>query len=259
MIEPKILYFDIETTPLLVPVFRLGKQEVRYSQILKYPQVMCISWAWGDGRVQHDTFNLKKYDWYQKDNDADLDLLKRFSKVYAEADIVIGHNAKMFDIGTLKSRIIKHRLPPITPTLIDDSYLQTKDIGFVSHKLDSLSDYLGFEGKLEHGHDMEWWIAIMYQDEKILKRMVKYCDVDVKRLREVYKVLRPYIKSNLNLSTFNENGTICGSCGSSSLQKRGFHRTLVGKFQRYQCQNCGAWTTDGENLLKKSKQYKRPR
>lgn len=260
MIEPKILYFDIETSPLLVPIFRLGKQNVNYDQILKYAQVICISWAWGDGKVQHDQFDLSKYDWYQRDNNADLELLKRFSKIYGEADLVIGHNAQKFDVGVLMSRIIKHRLPPLTPTLIDDSYSLSKGVNFVSHKLDSLSDYLGFGGKMEHGKGMEWWIKIMYGDKKILQKMIKYCDIDVKRLREVYKTLKPYIKSTLNLSAFNEDAKMCDSCGESNLQKRGFHRTKVGKFQRFQCQDCGSWSIDGVNLLKgKKKEYKRQR
>jgi transposase-like protein len=31
-------------------------------------------------------------------------------------------------------------------------------------------------------------------------------------------------------------------CGSENLQKRGFHRTNVSNFQRYQCQDCSRYS-----------------
>ena len=33
----------------------------------------------------------------------------------------------------------------------------------------------------------------------------------------------------------------CPKCGSENLQRRGFATTTVGKYQRYQCKDCGGW------------------
>src|SRR5574338_765026 len=111
--KPKILYFDIETTITIFAGFSLGNQYVTHDQVLKRPQVMCISWAWNDEKVQHDTFDLKKYDLLKKDDDADFKLLERFSREYAKADLVVTQNGVNFDVPWLRSRIIKYKLPPL--------------------------------------------------------------------------------------------------------------------------------------------------
>ena len=47
------------------------------------------------------------------------------------------------------------------------------------------------------------------------------------------------------------SGEQCSNCGSDALQKRGFHRTKVSKFQRFQCTDCGSWHRGRDNLLDK--------
>lgn len=252
-----VLFMDIETLPMLVPVYRLGKQRVDYSQILKREQVMCISWAWNNNKIQHLTIDLAKYDLMKKDDDADYQMLKTFSEEYMRADLVVAHNGVGFDIPKLKSRIVKYKLPPLAPILVDDTRFKTKDIGFTSHKQDDLGDFLGIGTKADHGKGMEYWIEVMYGNQKILDRMVKYCDRDVQMLRKIYLRLKPYIKTALPLSTFTGNPGICNSCGGYKLQKRGFRTTTANQYQRYQCQDCGTWSSDGVGLVKSGKNFNR--
>ena len=252
MNSPKILYFDIETTIAIFAGFHLGKQHVNHTQILKRPQVMCISWAWNDEPVKHSTFDMKKYDLHKKDDDADYELLRKFSLEYAKADLIVGQNSVFYDVPWLRSRIIKHKLPPLPEILHDDTYLQTKkSVKHISHKLDDVGDFLGYGGKADHGNGMEWWIRISYGDKKLLKEMLVYCDDDVEKLRKIYKHQLPYVKSKLNLAAFLGD-TCCPSptCGSKDIVKDGFRRTQAGKFQRYVCNTCGKPFTDGKNLLK---------
>ncbi len=251
MDNPKILYFDIETTIALFAGFSLGKQHVNHTQLLKRPQVMCISWAWNDKKVQHATFDITKYDLSKKDDDADYELLKLFSAEFRQADLVVGQNSVFFDQPTITSRLIKHKLPPLPQVLHDDTFLQTKKtVKHISHKLDDVGDFLGYGGKADHGNGMDWWIQIAKGDTKILKKMVKYCDEDVNKLRKIYKHQLPYVKSKLNLAAFSGQ-TCCPSplCGSKDIIKDGFRRTQAGKFQRYACNACGNSFTDGKNLL----------
>lgn len=217
--EAKILYFDIETLPNIVAAFSIqGKQNISHKQILKRCQVMCISWAWGDGKVQHDVTDMSRYDWYKKDDDADLMLVSNFVEMAQEADMVIGQNSS-FDIGHLRSRLVKYSKElnnlDFRPTLIDDTYYQTKDIYFDSHKLDDVGDYLGYGTKEQHGDGYEWWIDVMRGDTKRLEKMVKYCDVDVKRTRQIYKHVKPFIKSSLNKAVWFNRPDACPSCGQS--------------------------------------------
>lgn len=256
--SPRVLYLDIETTPIISAHYHLGKQHVNYDQILKRPQVMVICWAWGDGKVQSRTFNLGTFDWYSKDDESDKKLLEEFIKVANEADLLIGHNAKKFDIAVLRSRLIRYGLPNIAPTLVDDTWLMTKEIAFTSHKLDDLGDYLDLGRKKPHGTGMEWWIAILRGDKATLTNMAKYCAVDVERLRSVYKAVKPYTRSALNMAVFTGDQLVCPSCGSKDIQRRGYTRTTAGTQARFQCKSCGSWSKTGKNLTKNAGTFPRP-
>lgn len=255
--KPKILYFDIETTITIFAGFSLGNQYVTHDQVLKRPQVMCISWAWNDDKVQHGTFDLKKYDLLKKDDDADFKLLERFSREYAKADLVVTQNGVNFDVPWLRSRIIKYKLPPLPEVQHDDTYLQTKKtVKHLSHKLDDVGDFLGYGRKADHGHGMDWWIQIAQGNKTILSKIVKYCDEDVVKLRKVYKHQLPYVKSKLNMSTFTGKAC-CPQCSSTDLIKDGFARPGLAKYQRYRCNSCGHPFRGGENLNKNTKRFNR--
>lgn len=248
---PRILYFDIETSITVFAGFSLGKQHISHDQILKRPQVMCISWAWNDEKVKHATFDLKKYDLSKKDDDADYELLSKFSKEYSKADLVVTQNGVAFDVPTLLSRIIKFKLPPLPQVQHDDTYLQTKKpVKHISHKLDDVGDFLGYGNKAEHGHGMSWWMAIAQGDKSILAKMVKYCDEDVNKLRKIYKHQLPYVKSSLNRSAFSGLGGVCPQCSSPDAIKDGFARHGLGKYQRFRCNACGHYWRGAENLNK---------
>ena len=258
--ELRILYFDIETTIAVFAGFGLGKQHISHDQILKRPQVMCISWAWNDEKVKHATFDLKKYNLLKKGDDADYELLKLFSAEVASAHLLVGQNSVNFDMPTLLSRIIKYKLPPLPEVLHDDTYLQTKHkVRHISHKLDDVGDYLGYGKKADHGNGMDWWIRIAQGDKSILNKMVKYCDEDVAKLRKIYKHQLPYVKSKLNMAVFQEGKEICPSpiCGSKDITRNGFRRTQAGKFQRFVCNTCGHQFTNGKNLIQSSSKVTR--
>jgi hypothetical protein len=261
--DPRILLFDIETTPALFAGYRLGKSHITYDQIVKRPQVLCISWAWGDGKVQHASLDMKKFDWYKKDDDADLELIKKFTAEARKATVVVGHNGRFFDVSFLRSRIVKYQIEDFNPTLIDDTYLSSKPIGFISHKLDDLGDYFGYGGKAEHGKGLEWWIEVIRGNKSILNKMMHYCDVDVIKLRKIYKHLKPYVKSSLNLAVFYERPDACPSCGQSSrpLIIRKYITTDAGKYPQLQCPVCTSYVpiTKGKNGLVRPSSYNRVR
>ena len=217
---------------------------------------MCISWAWNKDKVQHATFDLSKYNLLKKDDDADYELLKLFSSEVKQAELLVGQNSVNFDWPTITSRLVKYKLPPLPLITQDDTYLQSKNkIKHISHKLDDVGDYLGYGKKANHGNGMDWWIEVMYGNDAILNRMVKYCDEDVNKLRKIYIHQLPYVKSNFNMVVWVDGRPCCPSpaCGSPNLTKNGYRRTNAGKFQRYSCNTCGrSDITDGTNLIKHS-------
>lgn len=256
--KPKILYMDIETTPNMAAIWRPGKQHVGYDQILKRSQIMSISWAWDDTKVKAACFDLNKYDWYAKDDDADFRLVKMFEELTRSADVVVAHNGKKFDVAVLRARMIKYNLPDFKPFLVDDTYTMTKDIAFMSHKLDDLGEFLDIGRKKPHGNGYEWWVAIMRGDDKTLTNMMKYNAVDVERLRGLYKRIKPYTKTGLNMAIFTGERGACSSCGKvGSLIARGYHYTTAGKRRSFQCKVCGKYQSEGKNLIKKPGEYQR--
>lgn len=247
---------DIETLPLLVPAWNLGKNEINYTQILKEIEVDIIGYAWNDQSPKALVFDWNKYKLWERDDDADKGILVEFSKLIEKATVTVGHNSKLFDISKLRSRLVKYGLPDFSPTLIDDTYLQSKDIGFTSHKLDYLSVYLG-EGQKEE-HDFQMWIDVMYHKKGSLDKKVKYCLKDVDLLRRIYKRLKPYTKSSLNLSVFNQNTRICPNCGSEgTLIVRKNKYTNKGMYKQFQCNKCHHYCSLGTNQIQKSALYPR--
>lgn len=254
--QPNILYFDIETLPMLVFAWELGKQEIGYKNIYKERQVACIGYAWNDDPAQILALNYDQYDLHQRDNDADKSMIEQFVTMSSEADLIVGHNVKSFDVAVLRSRIIKHRLPDFVPFLIDDTYMSLRDVGFSSHKLDYMTGYLGLKQKSDHPYEM--WIQVVTKVPGALDKMTTYCKDDVDNTRQLYNVLRPYFKSSLNRSVWQGDPNICPNCGAKdTLIHRGFRYTLSGKYMRYECKACHTYPSLGKNSIIKSSIFPR--
>jgi uncharacterized protein YprB with RNaseH-like and TPR domain len=253
MKKPRILFFDIESTPNLAFIWGLGKQHVGYEQIAKERKISCISYKFSDEKeVKSLKMNMDQHDINLYDDEADKEMLIEFSKIYATADLAVAHNGISFDIGTIRARLLKHGLTDITPIVFDDTYIKSKSLRTNSHKLDYLSRYLNIGTKAAHPYSL--WTRIMLGDKKALKETVKYCEQDVKLLEKVYNKLLPFFKSNLSRAVFGEDPTKCANCGGK-LQKNGFKLTHSVKRQRFQCSKCGRYHIGGKNLLEDSTDY----
>jgi uncharacterized protein YprB with RNaseH-like and TPR domain len=232
--KPKILFLDIETSPNLMFSWGLGKTYLTHDNIHKERKITCISYKWAHEKKVHSLrMDLKKHDINKRDDDADKAMLVEFSKVYAEADLAVAHNGVSFDVGMIKARLIRYGLPPLAPTLMDDTYRLSKSIRFNSHKLAYLAPMLGVGKKKETNYGL--WIKVMMGDKSALDYTVKYCEQDVLVLEKVYNKLLPHINSRVNRSLFYGS---CPKCHSTKLEKRGFRYTLTQSYQRYQCKMC---------------------
>ena len=257
MTKPRILFFDIETLPCLVFTWGLGKQYVGYDNMHKERKVSCICYKWSDQDKVHSlTLDMSKHDLTKRDDDADRDMIKKFVDIYNQADLAVGHNAIKFDKAVIRSRLIKHGLPDLAPVIIDDTYLQSVPIGFSSHKLDYISQYLKIGVKAEHPYRL--WVDVSRGSRKALSDTVKYCCQDVRLLEKVYTTLLPYIKTKLNRAVFSQDETACPSCGSDKLCLQEKKQTLsLGLRYRLRCKTCGKHFTTGVDLVKNKKLYPR--
>lgn len=239
---PKVLLFDIETSPNVVYAWAVGyKINLDHTCIIKEREVICISYKWLHEKKVHTlTWDSSKKE------DKDKQLLKKFKKIYDSADSVVAHNGKNFDIKWINTRLLHHRLGPLAPTNVCDTLLEARRVfRFNSNRLDYIAKFIGSQGKDKIGWDC--WVKVMEGNKEALKKMSKYCERDILEMEEVYKELQPYINT-LSSHAVTGNKEACPSCSSASTQKYGKYHTKTGKYQKHKCSSCGHVWKDGRML-----------
>lgn len=245
MSKPKVLFFDIETAPILGYVWGLWENNVALNQIHKDWHLLSWSAKWqGESKVMYqDQRHAKRID-------DDKELLRGLWKLLDEADVIVTQNGKAFDQPKVNARFIAHGFkPPSHAKHIDTLQLAKKNFAFTSNKLEYLTDKLCTKYKklkTTKFPGFELWRQCLAGNPKAWNEMQRYNKRDVLALEELYEKLSPWDTTNV-LGQFQDIPAC--SCGSTKFQKRGYHVTVTGKFQKYQCQACGAWTRDRENLL----------
>jgi hypothetical protein len=248
---PKILLIDIETAPILGDVWNLFDQNVALNQIVKDWHLLSFCAKWLDEKevIYYDQRNAS-------DIENDKDLIKKLWKLLDEADIVIGHNSKNFDIPKINARIIMHELPPpSTFRQIDTLQIARKFFDFTSNKLEYLTGKLCKKyKKLKHnkfpGHDL--WRECLKGNREAWNKMKEYNIHDVLALEELYHKLQAW-DTTINFSVYSDSEDIVCNCGHTEFKKNGFKYLTAGKYQRYTCKKCGSETRDNINLLSKDK------
>jgi len=240
----KILILDIETAPIKAYVWGLFKQNVGLNMIDRDSYMLSWSAMWlGDKEVMSDSLPEHKSYVFSASNDRHI--VESVWRLLDEADIVVAHNGKGFDIPKINARFLQHGIAPPSPYKIVDT-LKTARSAFklTSNKLDYLAQYLGVGKKMSTG-GFELWEGCMNSDPKSWKKMVKYNKRDVLILEKVYKKLRPWIRPHPNLALYDDKiGRVCPTCGGHHIQKRGNYMTTTGRYQRYQCMNCMTWSRE---------------
>ena len=234
--SPRILLLDIETFP------NVGFCWGRWQQdIIRFTQEKCIATyaaTWLEsGKVFAKA--LPDYKGYRAGSYDDSGITKDLHKLLDEADIVVAHNGRSFDVKEIQGRFIYHGLRPPTPfKIIDTKELAKKVARFNSNKLDDLGHLLFSERKIKTDFDL--WQGCINGDRKCWAEMVRYNKKDVELLEKVYLRLRPWATSHPNVGLYT--GKLgCPKCGSENVVWRGFARTLTQRYRRFQCQGCGGW------------------
>lgn len=211
-----------------------------------------ISVAWKE--LHEPTVKVKSifdYKSYKKGSVDDGDLIRDTWKVIDRADILIGHHSDAFDLKKLNSRFVYHGLTaPSSYKSIDTKKVASRYFAFDSNSLNNLGKYFGVGEKVKNGGFDLWMECIEEGDPAAWKLMKEYNAQDVSLLEKVYLKLRPFIANHPNLSAVAGEGApavgiVCPTCQSPNVQKRGFSATRTGRRQRYQCQDCFAWSSGG--------------
>lgn len=242
MPEPKIALFDIETAPSLGFYFDRWKENniietVEGGYLLSF----AVKWL-GQKSIKVRALSDYKRGPYHPDDDKNL--AKELWSVFDEADYLVAHNGRAFDIRTARARFLYHNFKPPSPFgNIDTLKIARQFFKIESNKLDSLGSFLGVGRKLPTmGKDT--WLGCMRGEEKSWAIMRRYNAQDVALLERIYLKLRPWATTHPDLN-FITRAQACPTCQSPRVQNRGFCFTRTGKRQRIQCTACGNWSTAG--------------
>lgn len=234
---PKVLFLDVENAPSVAVAFQRFKVNITPDHVLdEGGWLLSIAWGWLGSDTVH-SMRLSAGDAMNRD---DMYLVYKLGALLAEADIVVAHNGKKFDLPLVKTRMLANGLPPPKPVKIIDTLLIARSLSFNSNKLDSLCHALDIGRKMKH-HGIRLWIECMQGNEESLKTMEQYNRVDIDLLRELYLEIRGFDPNPPNFGLYyNDEKHHCPACGSTNLMDvDAYVYTTVNRFTAVRCMDCG--------------------
>jgi DNA polymerase elongation subunit (family B) len=235
--KPNILLLDIETAPIHGSFWQLGKQYIRAEQIEEDWFIFGWSAKWLlSTEIQSDFVTPK-----EAVKREDKRIMQSIHKLISQADIIIGHNVKKFDIPKLKTRFFLNKMkPPMPYLLLDTLQIAFKEFSFSSSKLDYLSQIILSKKKLHT--DFQLWVRCEKGEQEALDYMEEYCHKDVELLESVYIELRPWCTSHPNLPLImRAEEQACVNCGSFDFtEETGYYYTPQNRYEAVRCASCGA-------------------
>lgn len=228
----KILHLDIETAPNMVYCWGLYDQNIAINQIVEPGYTLCWSAKWHGERKMHFSSLYR---------DGHSVMVQKIFDLLEEADAVVHYNGTRFDIPTLnKEFVLEGLVPPSSYKEIDLLRVARQRFKFPSNKLDYIAKELGLGSKTKH-LGMDLWRGCMAEEAASWRIMERYNKQDVNLLEKLYLKLRPWIKNHPNQGLYvNSKNPVCRNCGSDDLIRKGFEYLMVGKYQRFRCNSCGA-------------------
>ena len=237
--KPKILYFDIETSLAKSYHFNYWKTNIGVKQMIEPSHMLSHAWCWGeDGEVFSSILTPKE----ALTKDDERIVLEAWS-LFDQADIIVAHNGKRFDVNKCNGYFLKYGLPKPSPfKVIDTLEIAKKNFNLPFKSLEYLAKFLDVELKLDAG-GIETWIGCERGDQEALDTMVEYNRGDIITLREIHKRLKGWDNNGVNIALYNDNhNAVCTHCGSDnvSVLSDKFAYTPNRKYQVYRCNGCGA-------------------
>lgn len=245
---PKVLLFDIETSPMEAYVWTTMPKYIS-KDLIKNDYIM-LSWSakWlFSPEIMSDVLTKKEVL-----ARSDKRISQSLWDLLNEADIVIAHNGYKFDIKKAKTRFIVNGLPPTTPfNTIDTLRSARRVFSFTSNSLDGLLETLGIESrKLQTTFKL--WKDCLDGNTDALRTMEEYNKHDVVVLEELYIRMRPWIPSHPNMSLYAEGEeNRCAICGSSSVKEDGTYNSSSTVYTTFRCSVCSAVTRSSKAVDKR--------
>ncbi len=237
--QNKVLSLDIETSDMLVSVFRLGKQVVRSEQIVDDWRLLCYTAKWlGNKKIIYDEARTEKTEKF---------ILKKLWKLLDEADIIITQNGTIFDAKRINARLIYYGFTPPSPYKHYDLLTLTRRVAdFTSHS----QAYLTHKLKVKHRkllHEKfagrRLWMEIRKGNKNAWREMKAYNIDDVLGMEELYYIFRSWAPNYFpKVYDMTDEEYECGTCGYEGKMREGEPRKAKKfKYRQHTCPACGSW------------------
>lgn len=237
---PRILVFDIETSPLISAHWSPWNVNIHDNQIIRDWHMLSYSCKW--------LYEEEIYGGVLTPEEAirgdDKRISKELWRFVDEADIIIGYNSIKFDEKKMMTRFIQHGLNPPSPFRSIDLYRAVKSrFGFTYNKMDYVNKVLKLKMKMPHS-GMELWLDCINGKLSALIEMLEYNKVDVEITEYLYTRLLKWIPNHPNIGLYyNGDFAVCHKCGSSELREiPGKKITNASVFTVYKCDDCGSFS-----------------
>lgn len=242
--KPSVILLDIETSPIIG--YAWDTYDTNILKVIQPSRIMSV--AWKDLSDEGVTCkSIADYRGYKKGVVDDEKLIREIWDVLDKADVVIAHHGDAFDLKKLNARFVFYGLPaPSAYKSVDTKKVASKYFKFDGNSLNALGNYLGVGKKINNG-GFDLWVQCIDGVKDAWNRMKEYNIQDVVLLEEVYLKLRPFMNNHPNLAAVIDrvegDRPSCPTCLSHSVTKRGFSITRTGRKQRFQCNDCGSWSS----------------
>lgn len=232
----KVLFYDLETAPLLAHIWSPWDDYVTHERLVHAGFLLTWSAQWrGSSKIITGCLTAKEA--LEQD---DVRIVEELADLIRQADVIVAHNVDKFDRPVFNTRLLANRSEPLGPIkTIDTLKLAKSSFRLPYNKLDYLADFLFGDKKIKTDFDL--WKRCYHGDEKALAEMLRYNKKDVVLLARVFEALIPYVVRLPRLQNVVGEHT-CPTCGSPNLVSRGFHSTPTAKYVKKHCKDCGRYS-----------------
>ena len=243
---PRILFFDIETTPMISYTWGRWKQNVSLDQTIQESYMLCWSASWlSDNTVFGDCLTPE-----EAIKGDDTRIVESLWYYVNEADILVAYNGDAFDVKKINGMFFLKGLNPPSPfKVVDPCKVARSKFNFSSNKMDALANYLGIPTKMNT--DFNLWKQCMNGNKESLDYMFDYNKKDVAILKEIYIKMLPYINNHPNVANYIGETMACTHCGETEKYEKldgYYYYTNTNKYQLYRCLTCGSLFRDRKAL-----------
>jgi uncharacterized protein YprB with RNaseH-like and TPR domain len=197
----KILFLDIETTPMQVYTWGLWDQNISIDQIIKSTEMLCFGARW---------LGTKKVIFKSVHHDGKEAMLQELHKLMDEADLLVGWNSAAFDHKHINREFFENGMTPPSPVKdLDLMSVVKSNFLFPSNKLDYVAQKLEVGAKVKHS-GFSLWLRCMEGDEKAWAEMKKYQLQDVNLLLDLYDLLLPWLVGKANATVKDKQAILAG-------------------------------------------------